>query len=364
MLLDRSLSFIVTTSWTLFGVIMVLYFIRLLLREWGASAVMQIITNRVFAFVFVGLVALTVLSESLVFIEPNQVGVVISIFAPDGYRDRPLRSGLHWIIPFAEQVFSYSIAFQTYTMAAQPNEGAVAGNDSIAARTNDGQEVFIDCSILFRIDPEQAVQLHINWQERYVEDFVRPLLRGLVRNEVAKYNAVEVNSGKRNDLENDLSEAILEALVEKGLIMDRFLLRSISFSPEFAEAIELKQVAEQEVLRREFQAEQLRAQARGEADQIQLLATANANAIRLRAEAEAAALERIALALAENDDLITYRYVEKLAPNIKVMLVPNTTPYILPLPDMEVDEPLTETVTSTVPLTSTTPITPTVVITP
>ena len=48
-------------------------------------------------------VALNVLSAGLVFIEPTERGVVITI-AGGGVRHEPLQPGLNWIIPFAESV--------------------------------------------------------------------------------------------------------------------------------------------------------------------------------------------------------------------------------------------------------------------
>jgi hypothetical protein len=54
----------------------------------------------------------------------------------------------------------------------------------------------------------------------------------------------------------------------------------------------------------------------------------------IEAEADAKALELIAAALAGNPDLITYSYVQKLAPGIQVMLVPNDNPFLLPLPTL------------------------------
>ena len=35
---------------------------------------------------------------------------------------------------------------------------------------------------------------------------------------------------------------------------------------------------------------------------------------------------------------MTFRYIDKLAPGIRVMLVPNDNPYLLPLPDLGLDE--------------------------
>ncbi|MFL7812741.1 MAG: prohibitin family protein, partial [Anaerolineales bacterium] len=54
----------------------------------------------------------------------------------------------------------------------------------------------------------------------------------------------------------------------------------------------------------------------------------------INAKAEAEALQLIADVLAENPELLNYRYIEKLAPGIEVMLVPNDNPYLLPLPDL------------------------------
>ena len=52
-------------------------------------------------------------------------------------------------------------------MSIAPNEGQVQGDDSIAARTADGQEVLIDFSVIYSVDPNQVIQLHIEWQDRY-----------------------------------------------------------------------------------------------------------------------------------------------------------------------------------------------------
>ncbi len=55
----------------------------------------------------------------------------------------------------------------------------------------------------------------------------------------------------------------------------------------------------------------------------------------IEADAERQALELIASALADNQDLLTYQYINELAPGIQVMLVPNNAPYLLPLPTLE-----------------------------
>ena len=109
---------------------------------------------------------LTIIGAGLVFVNPEERGVVISALADKGYREEPLAPGLSWIVPFAERVELYKISRQTYTMSVAAQEGQVTGDDSIRARTKDGQEVFIDASIIYSIDPNQVIPLHINWQNR------------------------------------------------------------------------------------------------------------------------------------------------------------------------------------------------------
>jgi len=89
-------------------------------------------------------IVLTTLSAGLVFIQPEERGVVISAVSPKGYREQALEPGLRWVIPFFEYVRIYPISKQTYTMSIAPSEGQISGDDSITARTLDGQEIFVD----------------------------------------------------------------------------------------------------------------------------------------------------------------------------------------------------------------------------
>jgi regulator of protease activity HflC (stomatin/prohibitin superfamily) len=72
----------------------------------------------------------TTVSAGLVFIQPDERGVVISAVAPKGYREQALEPGLHWIIPFLENLITYPNHKQTYTMSISPQEGAIQGDDS------------------------------------------------------------------------------------------------------------------------------------------------------------------------------------------------------------------------------------------
>jgi len=354
-MLDKVLDYITITAWVFYLLFLGFFTLRALQFGGLKEAARALLSLRSLLALLI-VIGLSLLSTSLVYIEPQEVGVVLSLVSRDGYRQRPFRSGLHFVVPLAEQVLRYPIYWQNFTMSTEPLEGNQIGNDAIAARTSDGQAVYVDCTVIFRIDANEAIRIHIDFQDRYIDDYVRPILRGIIRTEVSQFTADEVNSSRRKNLESNLQELLREAFSDKGFVLDRFLLRNIAFSQQYASAIEAKQVAEQAQIQRDYEAEQLRRLARGRADAAVIEGQATADVIRLKAEAEAEALRLIAEALKQSEDLITYRYVDKLSPGIRVMLVPNDNPYLLPLPNLEslADIPVSSPITPTLTLTDTT----------
>lgn len=296
------------------------------------------------------------ISAGVVFINSSERGVVISAVAPKGYRETALDPGLHWIIPFLESVKPYSVAKQTYTMSISSGEGQVQGDDSITARTLDGQEVFIDASVIFKIDPTKVVDLHLTWQDRYTDELVRPLARGVIRDVVSQFGVEQVYSSKRDELISAINTGLSTKLAENGLILDDFILRNITFSKEFSASIETKQIAEQQAQQAKFvveqrrqEAEQARQTAQGQADAAVIAAKAAAESRLISAEAESKSLDMIAKVLKDNPNLLSYQYITKLSPTIQTMLVPSNSPFLLPLPTNS------QTTTSTQPTLVPTP---------
>lgn len=316
-------------------------------------------TRTTIAVLAAAAVVLTSISAGLVFIEPHERGVVISAVAPKGYREEPLEPGLRWIIPYMERVQTYVISQQTYTMSSVALEESVQGDDAISARTSDGQEVFVDASVIYSVNPEDVVQVHIDWQDRYPSALVRPLVRGVIRDAISQYGVEEVYSSQRQALISEIETQLSEKMSEHGLKLSEFLLRNITFSPEYAASVEQKQIAEQRaeqarftVEQRKQEAEQARQVAQGEADAAVINAQGRAQARLIEAEAEAKAMEMIAAVLEDNPDLLTYNYIDKIAPGVRVMLLPSDSPFILQLPEYG-PETLADGVTQATPPPST-----------
>jgi regulator of protease activity HflC (stomatin/prohibitin superfamily) len=324
-----ALKGVATLSWLLVVGIIVLAVFRASRAKPLKGAVGMVIGVVVFSLL------LTTISAGLVFLQADQYGIVISALQPTGYRTQPLAPGLHWVVPFLENVQSYSIAKQTYTMATATGEGQVVGDDSIQARTKDGQQVFIDASVIYSIDPAHLIDLHISWQNRFEDLVVRPVVRSAIRDAVSQFGVEEIVSTKRSELEQMIFDTIKQGLSANNLMMDDFLLRNIRFSDEYAAAVEQKQIAEQLALQAQFvvqqrkqEAEQAREVARGTADAAVISAQGAAQAILLTAQAQAQANDVLSGSL--TPDLLTYTYILKIAPNVQVMYLPSGTPLLLP----------------------------------
>jgi regulator of protease activity HflC (stomatin/prohibitin superfamily) len=291
-------------------------------------------------------IVLTGVGAGLVFVEPDEVGVVVTALGEGGIREDPLPSGLHWIVPFVNRVERYSILRQTYTMSSVEGEGAQRNDDSIQVRTKDGQQVYVDASVIFAVDQARVVDLYRTWRGGYEIGLVRPVARGVIRDVASQYGVEEIVSSKRSEMESLITEQLQRVFAQNNLVLQDFVLRNIRFSEEYAAAVEQKQIAEQQAQQARFvveskkqEAEQARQIAQGQADAAVIAAQGAADARLIQAQAEAKALELIAAVLRENPDLLTYQYITKLAPNIQVMLVPNNNPYLLPLPNLTPSAP-------------------------
>ncbi len=284
-----------------------------------------------------------VLSAGVVQIASNEVAVLFQPFSGDPAEGRlskePLGPGIHVIIPGINVPTVYSTRLQTYTMSGVSNEGQQAGDDSIKARTKDGQQVDLDVSIVFGINPASVNQLHLKWQNRYETDFVRPTSREAAREIPSAYSIEEIYGEKRAELKTRIFETLKPKFESNGLLLADVLVRNITFSAEYIKAIEQKQVAAQDAERAKQEAERVRTQAKGQADAAVLTAQGEsdalaarakgeASAITIRAQAEATALGLINEQLQKNPLLIQYQYVQKLSEKVSVILLPSNSPFL------------------------------------
>ena len=150
----------------------------------------------------------------------------------------------------------------------------------------------------------------------------------------------DVVTDKRFELVDFINTELNTKFEENGITLVDFVLRNITFSPEYAASVEQKQVSEQEAKQAAFVVEQKKQEAqqvietaKGDAEAAVIAAEGRAKARMLEAQAEADALKLIEEAIANNPELLTYQYITKLAPSIDTMLLPSENPFVFQLPE-------------------------------
>ena len=183
-----------------------------------------------------------------------------------------LESGLRVINPLME-VTIFDTQTQNYTMSAVHNEGAQEGDDAIRVLSNDGLEVVIDLTVLYRISPSDAPKIYKQIGVNYSDKIVRPVTRTRIRDNAVYYDAVALYSTKRNEFQQRIFKSIEEDFKKRGLVLEQLLIRNINLPASVKTTIESKINAEQDaqkmtfVLQKEKQeAERKRVEAQGIAD--------------------------------------------------------------------------------------------------
>ena len=214
-------------------------------------------------------IALGVFSSMFRQIDAGKVGVqsLYGNVQPD-----ILESGLHIINPLLD-ITDYDIQTQNYTMSAVHGEGAQSGDDAIRVLSNDGLEVVIDLTVLYRISPTDAPTIFKGIGVNYTDKIVRPITRTRIRDNAVYYDAVALYSTKRNEFQQRIRKSIETDFKTRGLILEQLLIRNINLPESVKASIESKINAEQDaqkmtfVLQKEKQeAERKRVEAQGIAD--------------------------------------------------------------------------------------------------
>lgn len=326
------LNLIVTLAWLALGIAALRQLVRGARKSRRVFTGLRTLVSYRWLIYILSVSGLTLVKASLVFVYPQDTGVVVSIFSQQGVRQQPLRGGLHWLIPLAERLAVYPLYWQTYDMSRQPTR--YHGGDTMMARTRDGQEVALNATVIFRIDPERVVPIHIQWQDRYLRDFVHPTLRGVLREQISRYTVEELNSAEREELIERMERQLRKVGEENGLIIQTFLARNLGFLRGYADSVEQKQVALEKRQTKEYQAGRIEILARGQEQRIKLLAEARARAVVIKAEArkrariirkkaDADALRLVKATLRDHPQMQTYRYIEQLSPKTGVVVIKN-----------------------------------------
>lgn len=184
--------------------------------------------------------------------------------------------------------------------------------------SSDIQEVSMKYTVNYQISSADAMTIYKTIGVDYYTNIVVPNITESVKTAVAHYNA-EALIGGRSELSKVIQEDLTARLANYNIIVVSASIEDMDFTEAFTNAVEAKQVAEQNKLKAQTEAEQRIIEANAEAEIRRVNAEADAEAkkiaadaaayeISARAEAEAAANKQIAESLTE--ELIEYKYYE------------------------------------------------------
>jgi len=203
--------------------------------------------------------------NSFVILNPGQAGV-ISILGKA--RDGVLLEGIHFKPPLVSAVDIYDLTVQKFEVPAQSS-------------TKDLQDLTARFAINFRLDPIQVVEIRRKQGTlaNIVSNIIAPQTQESFKIAAAR-RTVEEAITKRNELKQDFDDALSDRLDKYGIIVLDTSVVDLDFSPEFARAVEEKQIAEQRSKRAVYVAQEAEQTAQADINR----ATGKAEAQRLLAE--------------------------------------------------------------------------------
>lgn len=249
-------------------------------------------TGRIVGIIVLVIAAVIVLLSAAAIVPAGSTGVITTF---GKVSENTYSEGFHLKIPFAQELVIVSNKIQVYEAES-------------SAVSKDLQTVSSKIAINFRVKADSSASIYKNIGSDYQTVILMPAAQESMKAITAKYTAEELIT-ERSKVGDEIKEQLESKVSEYGIQIEKFNIVNFEFSAEFNEAIEQKQVAEQNKLKAETEKEQKIIEAEAAAQQVKINAEANAEAIKTEAEAQAEANKTLAESLSSN--LIKYQTIEK-----------------------------------------------------
>lgn len=243
-------------------------------------------------------IALVVAANSFVIVQPGHTGVMVTL---GKVNEGILEEGMHLKIPFAQQVFQMDNRIMKLEVTTE-------------AFSKDLQTVSTVLAINYRVDSAKSQHIYKNIGRNYESVLVIPAVNEVLKAIAAKYTAEE-SVTNRTLVSEGLVVGLNEKLNEIGLYVTDVNIINFDFSEAYINAIEEKQVAQQQLLKAETEKQTAITNAEAEAEATKIRAEAEAEANRILAESITA-------------ELIEYQKIEKWNGELPVVSGGGTTPIL------------------------------------
>ena len=273
--------------------------------------------------VAVVIVFILIVAKPFVIVSSGQVGIKSTA---GKYDFTPLQAGLHFFIPWIQNVIIVDTRVRTINFSRTEDMGVVGKNqgifrnDAISVMDSRGLTVSIELTVQYQLNattaPQTIAEYGLSWEQK----IINPVVRDVVRSVVGRYPAEELPI-KRNDIATLISTNIESEIMKfknQPVSLSSVQLREIVLPQNIKEQIEKVQVARQEAERKRYEVEQAKMEAekavtlaKGEADVNRTKAQGAADAITIEAQAQSKANRAIGSSL--TNQLLNLRQIETQA---------------------------------------------------
>lgn len=274
-------------------------------------------------YTILGIIFILILTRPFVTITSGYVGVK-STFGD--YESTPLQPGLHFFIPFVQEVFIVDTRVRTidYTnvdvSGANDKNSGILRMNAISVPDSRNLPVSIDLTVQYSLNENTAPNTIASWGFAWESKIVDRAVRDVILRVVGQYTAEEIPM-KRGEIAGVITKEItnnIHGIPSKPVNIHAIQLREIILPPKIREQIERVQIAKQEAERAKYEVERANQEAlkkaalsEGTAQATIIEAQGRANARKVEADAEAYANIEIAKSLDTN--ILSMKQIETQA---------------------------------------------------
>ncbi len=222
----------------------------------------------------ISLVGLLVMTLGMFTVVPTGHTGILTTFGR--VENTTLEAGLHIKTPFQQVV-----VMDNRTQKQQVQ---------LSCFSSDIQEVSISYSINYQIKKSNAQTIYKNIGTDYYHVIMEPRIQEVVKSVIADYTAESLIE-ERDALSTKITEQLMKELGAYNIEVVNTAIEDMDFSDAFTQAVEDKQVAQQQLLKAQTEQEQRTMEQKAEAERKEIAATAEAEISVIQAEAEKKVLE-------------------------------------------------------------------------